>query len=80
MWGEMYFVTFHLEQKNFPTDKGTFDPKKMLSSTHKLLEEMGNRRLWAPFNDAGYKITITSPFRGTVLEIWVPSESVEENL
>lgn len=36
--GEMYFATFHLEQKNFPTDKGTFDPKKMLSSTRSCLK------------------------------------------
>jgi hypothetical protein len=35
--GKMYFVTFHLEQKNFPTEKGTFDPEKMLSSFHSCL-------------------------------------------
>ena len=55
----MYFVTFHLEQTNFPTDKGTLDPKKMLSSTHSCLRKWAIQD-WAAFNDVVYKITITS--------------------
>lgn len=51
--GKMYFVTFHLEQKNGPTDKGPFDPEKMLSSTHSCWRERAMEGR-APFHGGGW--------------------------